>query len=94
MGICERYSSQQSHGWSPERNKNSKKYTVGEMTFVHLVIITEQQERPRRGPRNEIYLLANPATTIHQEHVPQIKIIPLLDNRYDAVDYENHICEH
>ena len=53
-----------------------------------------QQERPRRGPGNQIYLIANPATTNHQEHVPRIKIIPLLDNRYDAFDYDNHICEH
>ena len=53
-----------------------------------------QQERPRRGPGNQIYLVANPATTIHQEHVPRIKIIPLLDNRYDAFDYDNHICKH
>ena len=52
------------------------------------------QERPRHGPGNQIYLVANPATTIHQEHVPRIKIIPLLDNRYDAFDYDNHICKH
>ena len=26
-------------------------------------------------------LIANPVTAIHQEHVPRIKIIPLLDNR-------------
>ena len=38
-----------------------------------------QQERPRRGSGNQIYLIANPATTNHQEHVPRIKIIPLLD---------------
>ena len=56
--------------------------------------IDVQQERPRRGPGNQIYLIANPATTNHQEHVPRIKIIPLLDNRYDAFDYDNHICEH
>ena len=53
-----------------------------------------QQERPRRGPGNQIYLIANPATTIHQEHAPRITIIPLLDNSYDAFDYDNHICEH
>ena len=46
-----------------------------------------QQERPRRGPGNQIYMIANPATTIHQEHVPRIKIIPLLNNRYDVFDY-------
>ena len=35
---------------------------------------------------SDIYLIVNTATTIHQEHVPRIKIIPLLDNRYDAFD--------
>ena len=57
--------------------------------FRHPVIILQvsfsvasQQECPRRGRGNQIYLIANPATTIHQEHVPRIKIIPLLDNRY------------
>ena len=49
-----------------------------------------QQERPRRGPGNQIYLIANPATTNHQEHVPRIKIIPLLDNRYDQTMDERH----
>ena len=58
------------------------------------IIKGSQQKRPRRGPGNQIYVIANPATTIHQEHAPRIKIIPLLDNRYDAFDYDNHICQH
>ena len=31
--------------------------------------------RCARGPGNQIYLIANPATTIHQEHVPRIKLM-------------------
>ena len=30
-GVCERSSSQQSYGWSPERNKIAK--NIGELTF-------------------------------------------------------------
>ena len=61
---------------------------------MYVAFLDSQQERTRRGPGNQIYLVANPATAIHQEHVPRIKIIHLLDNRYDAFDYDNHICEH
>ena len=59
-----------------------------------LIQLGSHQERPRRGPGNQIYLIANPATTIHQEHVPRTKFIPLLDNRCDAFDYNNNIFEH
>ena len=60
---------------------------------IKTLLLWSQQERPRCGPGNQIYLIANPAITIHQEHVPRIKIIEGLSSpKRDLI--AKLCCEH